>query len=198
MMASGAGDRKNGGENLRRQYEAQTSKCRFNIMTGFFLLGGLSGCGDDFAKAERALARKDYAKASALFQKACEKGNAKACHGLGEIVARVEGNEKKAAGLFKIACDGGESKACVSLGYMRQAGQGIEKDEKKAADLYKKACDAANAIGCRNLGVMYEYGVGAEKDDESALLYYSMACGMNEQRACELYVTLKHQRTKDG
>jgi hypothetical protein len=131
---------------------------------------------------------KDYAKANALFEKACNSGNMSACDNLGAIYSLGKGGEKdyaKAKELLGKACDGGNMNGCANLGVLYEKGQGVKQDVEKARELFTKACDGDSMNGCLNLGVIYHKGQGVKQDFEKARDLYTKACDSGFTGGCK-------------
>lgn len=121
-------------------------------------------------------------------EKACNGGDANACHGLG--LQHLYGlksarDDAKAAQLFQKACDGGDQSACGSLAARYLNGEGVKEDRTKAAALYKKACDAGEAVSCADLAEMYQNGNGVPKDEAQAKGLYEKACNAGFTEVCK-------------
>ncbi|MBF0121496.1 MAG: SEL1-like repeat protein [Desulfobacterales bacterium] len=139
---------------------------------------------------------QDDLKAIELYKKTCDRGEAQACHNLGNMYYHgkgVEQDDLKAIELYKKACDRGEAQACHNLGNMYYQGKGVEQDDLKAIELYKKACDRGEAQACHNLGNMYYQGKGVEQDDLKAIELCIKACDGGEAQACFTLGWLYHE-----
>jgi len=133
-------------------------------------------------------ANQYYAKAVALYEKDCKKGDADGCTELGDAYYRGRGVEQdylEAARLYQIGCNGGNSEGCTDLGYLHRDGIGVDKDQKKAAALYLKACDANYARGCDHLGYLYREGLGVEQDYLKSVRLFQQACDGSDGQGCE-------------
>ena len=103
----------------------------------------------------------DYQKTLDLWQKACDKGNALGCGGLGALYAEGKGvrqDYQKAAQLYQKACDSGEAVGCLGLGALYQNGQGVKQDFSTAKQYYGKACDLGLQLGCDDYRRLNEKG----------------------------------------
>ena len=103
----------------------------------------------------------DKQKASQLFKKACDGGNATGCFALGVLYANGDGirqNKQKASQLFKKACDGGDAGGCFNLGVLYANGDGIRQNISYAKELFGLACDKGLNSGCKNYRILNEQG----------------------------------------
>ena len=86
-------------------------------------LCALAGCGRNdgaslYADGQSAYQAKDFAKAAALYERACVAGEVRACTSLGTMAVNGEGGRKDASwarGLFEKACKGGDPEGCEKL-----------------------------------------------------------------------------------
>jgi TPR repeat protein len=118
-------------------------------------------------------------------QRACDAGNAGACHNLGHVYTGTEGvaaDVERAKHFYERACDGGVVQGCSSLAAieMREGGG----DKTRAAGHFGKACDAGDASGCANLAAMYSLGQGVARDPARAAALLERACGAGLGVAC--------------
>jgi TPR repeat protein len=123
------------------------------------------------------------AKASPLYEKACNAGHAGACSNLGLLYSKAK-RDGEAAAAFAKACELGGAVGCFNLGTMHMLGRGVAKDAAKGVALFRQACDGGNAFGCVNLGIAYDDGVGVGEDPTRALGLFRRACEGDEPKAC--------------
>ena len=86
---------------------------------------------DLIESGNEAYKKGDYQKATQLFQKACDSGEAGGCLGLGLLYKNGQGvnqDYQKAAQLFQKACDSENAGACLGLGLLYEDGQGVRQD----------------------------------------------------------------------
>ena len=117
---------------------------------------------DLIESGNEAYKKGDYQKATQLFQKACDSGNAGGCFGLGLLYQSGQGvnqDYQKAAQLYQKACDSGEAVGCFGLGFLYKNGQGVRQDFSTAKQYYGKACDLGFQIGCNWYRKLNERGV---------------------------------------
>ena len=103
----------------------------------------------------------DYQKATKLWQKACDSGEAKGCFYLGFLYVDgqdVKQNYQKATELYQKACDGGNAEGCAILGVSYHKGQGVKQNFCTAKQYYGKACDLGFQLGCDNYRRLNEKG----------------------------------------
>jgi hypothetical protein len=150
---------------------------------------------------------ENTAKASQIFQEACEADGAKACDDLLRmcIEDKCTHNESRVFHLFEKACKRSLATGCADLGVMYARGKGVRQDPAEAAEYFKKACDAGSAGGCNYLGEWYSTaGVrggwncgrpafcsflgdaadGVPKDDAKGFQFYKRACEGGDQIGC--------------
>jgi len=119
------------------------------------------------------------ARAAALYERACNGGDAVGCYHRGlDFVYGGAGrkDESQAAGYFQRACDGGNAEGCDSLGRLYEEGRGVAPDLARAAELYQRACDGGDQGSCVGLGNMYRDGKGVTKDESRAADLYRRTC----------------------
>ncbi|MCX6073846.1 MAG: tetratricopeptide repeat protein [Campylobacterales bacterium] len=82
----------------------------------------VSSCfADAYQDGQKALENKISSEAAALFEKACDSGNAKGCFELGLLYEKGDGvvqNKYKAVSLYTQACRGGEAYGCSNISLM--------------------------------------------------------------------------------
>ncbi|HTB72604.1 MAG TPA: tetratricopeptide repeat protein [Polyangiaceae bacterium] len=94
---------------------------------------------------------KDEAKATALYEHACEMKDPPACVFAGQMHEYAHGVPKdvaKAARLYETACDAGWAAGCYNLAIMFENGRGVALDRDKALGLYDAACSAGAKPAC--------------------------------------------------
>jgi TPR repeat protein len=126
----------------------------------------------------------DEARASRLYQAACEAGYLPGCTGLGDMYESGHGVDKdpeQAARLFDHACPG-DPKACNLRGVLNQSGELGPPDLSIVATWYQKACDRGYAAGCYNLAQLYRNAHLWEKPPLPPL--YEKACKGGEPAGC--------------
>lgn len=78
---------------------------------------------DAFQSGVAAHQKGDFASARALFQRACDSGNAEGCFSLGSFLVKGEGGAFDLPGArtaFQRACDGGHTRGCTARSLLGQ------------------------------------------------------------------------------
>jgi len=117
--------------------------------------------------------------AEALYQSACDGGDAAACSVLALMFETGEGLPRdlsRAATLYGQACELGDMEGCSILGSMYHSGQGVQRDLARSVSYYERACEGADLTGCESLGLLYERGSGVLADFQRAGQLYREAC----------------------
>ena len=123
----------------------------------------------------------------ALYQGACDGGDASACSVLAlefETGRNLTRDLERAASLYGSACTLGDLEACTILGSMYHVGQGVTRDLARAVSLHEQACDGGELLGCESLGLLYATGAGVLQDPERAATLYGQACDGELATAC--------------
>jgi serine/threonine protein kinase/TPR repeat protein len=128
--------------------------------------------------AEGTVAPKDEAQAVTWFQKAAEKGLARAQDYLGWMYANGRGvakDEVEAVKWYRKAADQGHGHAQEYLGWMYANGKGAARDDAEAIRWYRKAAEHGLPGAAFNLGNMYAAGLGVAADMTEAAKFYRAA-----------------------
>ncbi|MCS6900076.1 MAG: serine/threonine-protein kinase [Myxococcales bacterium] len=156
---------------------------------GGFGLGALQGgkkkTGPEAARAAAAVWFKGSLDAC---KKACDNGDASACHGLGQMYqygTKTAKDEAMAAQYFELACSKQDVTACASLAHLSLSGEGVRHQPAKAVELFHKACEAGDAISCSDLADMLSSGNGVPKDEAAAASFREKACKAGMMEACK-------------
>jgi uncharacterized protein len=94
---------------------------------------------------------KDEARATALYEHACEMMDAPACVFAGQMHEYAHGvpkDDAKAARLYETACNLGWATGCYNQAIMFENGRGVAVDRDKAEKLYDTACAAGAKPAC--------------------------------------------------
>jgi tetratricopeptide (TPR) repeat protein len=97
---------------------------------------------------------RDYAKARELWEKAADKGDARAMSYLGQVYANAHGVARdyaKARERYEKAAAKGEAEAMSYLGFLYEKGEGVVRDYAKAREWYEKAAAKGDAEATRYL-----------------------------------------------
>jgi hypothetical protein len=128
-----------------------------------------------FEAGRVAMARKDYAEARRLYEKAAAAGYAMAMNNIGAMYEGGSGvamNYNEAARWYGKAAAAGEPIAMIDLGWQYETGHGVSKDYAEAVRLYEAAAKAGVPAGMNNLGLLYMGGKGVARDyDEARRLF---------------------------
>lgn len=158
-----------------------------------------------YATGSGALVQKDDRRATPLYVRGCELGDALGCYNAGLMSDEGRGTPRdisRAAARYEEACEMGSATACTNLGFLYENGRGVKKDPARAVALYQRGCDGtscqrSNQNGCVNVGRAYRDGIGVEKNAARAAAVFQEACNQkpdpedvnpeeNRSRACSL------------
>ena len=137
----------------------------------------------------------EYRKRMFQFELDCDdgKGNAYACHSVGEFVALIDRDYTKAGDVWRKNCDGKNKypPSCFKLGMLLFKGQGVkEQSDVAAASKFEKACNNGHAQACYFLGSLLTDGSdgpnGVKRDLRRAESVYEKACAESEVESCFL------------
>jgi len=124
------------------------------------------------ARANEALAKKDYGTALSWYEKAANLGNAAAMFNVGELYELGRGVDKdavQAAKWYEKAAGLNQTGAMVNLGMLYEKGNGVGRDYAKAMALYKQAAGMNDTTAMRNVAYLYANGLGVPEDLAEAL-----------------------------
>jgi TPR repeat protein len=130
---------------------------------------------------------QNKALAAQFYQKACDRGQFRACTSLGVFYSTGQGvtlDSVKAVRLFQTACEQSYSDGCGNLGFMYYQGEGLALDKTKAAQLFEKACAEGGGSGCTGLGLRYQGGDGVAQDSAMATQFFRKACDLGDAAGC--------------
>jgi hypothetical protein len=158
-----------------------------------------------YATGSGSLVKKDDHRATPLYVKGCDLGDALGCYNAGLMSDEGRGvarDVSRAAARYDEACEMGSTAACTNLGFLYENGRGVRKDTARAFALYQRGCDGtscqrSNLNGCVNVGRAYRDGIGVPKDEPRAASVFQEACDRkpdpedvnpqeNSSRACSL------------
>jgi len=117
--------------------------------------------------------------AEALYQGACDTGDATACSVLALMFETGQGMPRdlaRAATLYGQACQLGDMEGCTILGSMYHVGEGVPRDNARSVSLHEQACEGGEFVACESLGLLYETGGGVLVDYDRAATLYLQAC----------------------
>jgi TPR repeat protein len=131
---------------------------------------------------------KSIDKAMTFYERACEKGEGKACHNLAVSYARGDGVSKdaaKAEEYYRAGCQAEEMQSCFNLAVMLNE-TGKPATQREAMTLFNKACEGGDATGCLNAGLLMRSPPGGKmsaKPAEAANLFQK-ACDADLAAGC--------------
>jgi tetratricopeptide (TPR) repeat protein len=139
-----------------------------------------------FEAGRVATARKDYAEARRLYDKAANAGYAMALNNIGGSYEGGQGvpvNYVEAANWYGKAVASGEPTAMVNLGWLYETGHGVKQDYAEAIRLYEAAARAGEPSAMNNLGLLYLYGKGVARDYAEARRLFEQGAALGEASA---------------
>src|SRR5262249_17833127 len=121
---------------------------------------------------------QDYVSAREWYEKAAEKGDAKAMVNLGLLYKKARGVAQdyvKAREWYEKAAAEGHTDAMANLGLLHIKGRGVAQDYVKAREWYEKAAAEDHTHAMVNLGLLYTKGLGVTQDYAKAREWYEKA-----------------------
>ena len=119
----------------------------------------------------------DVGRALAVYEYACEYGNAAACTNAGMVFSRVD--PALAMQAFADGCELGEGESCVALAAGYREGFGVAQDLARAESILSSACERDVGAACGDLAL----GV-AESDPERLRQAHARACELDYGQSC--------------
>jgi TPR repeat protein len=121
-----------------------------------------------------------FADAFALYERACQEGDAIGCNQMGFSHYTSKGaswDVVKANKAYERCCELGNATGCANVAEMHEYGIGRERDLTKARELYERGCTPTDHAACGRVGKFYEKGLGgATVDKARAEEAYKRAC----------------------
>jgi len=109
------------------------------------------------------------------------RGDAGACHAVGEFLAVIKKDYANARTAYMQNCaDRGHGASCFGVGRLLLAGRGGAADETGAEAAFRKGCELGHAPSCHNLGLL----AFRRKDDAAALECLEKACEGGHPASC--------------
>jgi uncharacterized protein len=135
-------------------------------------------------------AKRSPVDAAKLFKASCERGDARACGFLGQMLndPRFTGGKpdvETGNRFLSKSCDQGDPVGCEGLAQAYLFSRGFQRDPQTAAKYYLKSCSGGNRDSCSALGVLLMGGNGLNKDYEKAGKILIMACQGDSAQGCE-------------
>jgi serine/threonine protein kinase/TPR repeat protein len=149
------------------------------------------GCDGGFARACTSLAimmdqgelgADGRAKADALYERACAKGEPAACALKGGL-GRTGQLDRADPTLLRRACLAGYGYGCNVLGIVLE-GKGSIEGPGSASVAYQRGCNVKEGDACANLGRLFESGGLAHGDALRAYTLYARGCELGSATAC--------------
>ncbi len=153
----------------------------------------------DMNSANAALARGDYATASAEYLRLANNGNEKAQAHLGYMYYVGEGVQQdyaEAIKWYRKAGVQGNKDAQYNLAVAYAFGEGTKQDYKEAATWYRRAAEQGHVVAQYSLGISYSYGEGVKQDSAEALKWFKLSAEQGYARSQVQLATKYH--TGDG
>ena len=139
-----------------------------------------------FEAGRVATARKDYAGARRLFEKAAAGGYPMAFNNIGSLYEQGSGARQdyaEAARWYKKGADAGEPIAMIDLGWLYEMAHGVAKNCAEAVRLYQAAVNAKIPDAMNNLGLLYLRGKCVERDYTEARRLLEQAAALGNAAA---------------
>lgn len=117
--------------------------------------GNGSACADAAALVRRGGTGlpANSSRATELYRRGCDHGNAGACHLLSQATQQGTGTARDPAEAARIAteaCSGGSMQACHALARSYERGTGVRLDRVRALALYRQACGGGVQNACND------------------------------------------------
>ncbi len=139
-----------------------------------------------FEAGRVATARKNFAEALRLYEKAAAAGYAMANNNIGAFYEEGSGVQRNYAELvrwYSKAVAAGEPIAIVDLGWQYEHGHGVAQDLAEARRLYETAVTAGVPAAMNNLGLLYLNGKGVPRDYPQARRLFEQAIALGAPAA---------------
>ena len=130
-----------------------------------------------------AMARKDYAEARRLYDKAAAGGYPMAFNNIGSIYESGDGvrmDYAEAGRWYKKGADAGEPIAMIDLGWLYETGHGFARNCPEAVRLYETAVKAGVPAAMNNLGLLYLDGKCVERDYAEAKRLFDQGVALGD------------------
>jgi hypothetical protein len=136
-----------------------------------------------FEAGRVAHARKDYAEARRLYDKAAAAGYPMALNNIGGMYEGGQGvpvNYPEAARWYRKSVDAGEPIAMLDLGWLYETAHGVDKNCAEAVRLYEAAVKAGIPSAMNNLGLLYLRGQCVRRDYGEAHRLFEQGIALND------------------
>ena len=150
--------------------------------------GNLDGCTGQaylYSKGEGGI-HEDGGKAEKMFTEACQKGNGRACSGLGQRV-RLKGSVRQALPFFARGCQLGYPRACF---YQGSFGSTTTQAPEITLAAFQRACFGRDLRGCLGAATVLKSGKVGDAGKADMFLKVGLgglerACGASDGEACK-------------
>jgi TPR repeat protein len=151
--------------------------------------GNVDGCTGQaylYSKGEGGIT-EDGPKAEKMFVEACQRGNGRACSGLGQRL-RLKGNVRNALPLFARGCQLGYPRACFYLGSFGSTTTQSPEINMKA---FERACFGRDLRGCLGAATVLKSGKVGDAGKADMFLKMGLgglerACGASDGESCKV------------
>ncbi|SDN71675.1 caspase family protein [Afipia sp. GAS231] len=136
-----------------------------------------------FEAGRVANARKDYAEARRLYDKAAAVGYPMALNNIGGMYEGGQGvrvDNAEAARWYRKAVEAGEPIAMVDLGWLEETGHGVARNCAEAVQLYETAVKAGVPSAMNNLGLLYLRGQCVRRDYNEARRLFEQGIALGD------------------
>lgn len=127
----------------------------------------------------------DHDKATALYARACELGNATGCYTQALILMYDQKDVARAARLLSQTCDAKHGPSCAMLGDLYRDGKVLGFSEKRALGYYQTACDSGYQNGCAEYIELVWTAAEQLTSLEDFSAYLSKNCEAEHAGSCE-------------
>lgn len=158
----------------------------FRDLRGWLKLGEADNVMNLLEQGDECCRNKDYAQAVVWYEKAAEKGSARAQYCLGNHYydgMGVKADLEKAARLYRTAAEHGYERAQYNYGLCCELGDGVPADNEEAVKWYKKSAEQGFARAQCYLADCYRYGIGIEENLQEAIAWYKKAEAQGDEDA---------------
>ncbi|EWM21891.1 hcp beta-lactamase-like protein [Nannochloropsis gaditana] len=133
----------------------------------------------------------EYEERMLAFEMDCDKGkgDAWACHSVGEFLAVVKGDYNKAAKVYTDNCAKySHPPSCFNLGRLYLGGRGVPQSDTRSLKCFDTSCKAGHGMACHHMGLLLLYGkdggYDVSKDVKKATGILNKACGEGIPDSC--------------
>jgi uncharacterized protein len=125
---------------------------------------------------------------------ACERGDVRACVGVGIITLQGPlADPPVAVRALRRACDGGQAHGCHWLSVAYRHGLGVKQDESRSVQLERRACELGSADDCSSVG-----NARRSADANEAGAFLEKSCKLGNSSDCVLAASIIVASTDDN